>query len=489
MKRPRLVRDLGALLAGDVASKIAGFAAFAWLARVLTPAAYGSVELAAAMVLFFGLAVDFGLAPIGAREIARERDRAAGLVRTIPALRGILAMFTIPAMGLAAWAIGQPPEAVRLVWLFAFSLLFAPFTQDWMLQGLDRMSWVSVVQPLRMAVFVAGVVLLVRTPADLLRVGGVQIAAAGAVSAYYLVTQRALGLPLLPSFRGVDMRNLVREALPVGAAQIVWALNQYLPIVMVAALLDPDSLAFFGGAHRIIVSLGGFITLYHFNLYPTLARRVGQGREAVAALVEPSFRVTAWAGVGAALALGMLAGPLVRLAYGAAFAPAAAPLAVLAWVLPVSLLSGHARFALIAAGHQTQELVAQLAGSVVMVAGCLLAIPLLGPVGAGVAMVAAGAVVWGVAHRFAAARVASLPSLGPVWRPVLAAGLALLAALGTRRLGAVPPLLPAGAALLAFALAAFVLDSRLLRDLHRLAGAKGEEGAALAAAASGEVDR
>lgn len=489
MKRPRLVRDLGALLAGDAFSKIAGFAAFAWLARVLTPAAYGSVELAAAMVLFFGLAVDFGLGPIGAREIAREPRRTAGLARTIPALRGILALLTVPAMGLTAWAIGQPPEAVRVVWLFAFSLLFAPFTQSWILQGLDRMSWVSVAQPLRMAVFVAGVILLVRSPTDLLWVGAAQIASAVAVAAYFLVAQRALGLPLMPTFRGVALRGLIREALPVGAEQIVWALNQYLPIVMVAALLDPDSLAFFGGAHRIIISLGGFISVYHFNLYPTLARRAGQGREAVAALVEPSFRVTAWAGVGAALALGMLAGPLVRLAYGAAFAPAAAPLAVLAWVLPVSLLSGHARFALIAAGHQTQELVAQLAGSGVTIAGCLLLIPTVGPVGAGVAMVTASAVVWGVAHRFATARVASLPSLGPVWRPVLAAGLALLAELGTRRLGVIPPLLPAGAALLAFALAAFVLDSRLLGDLRRLAGAKGEEGAALASAASGEIDR
>ena len=90
MSRFRLLRDFAALAFGEGVSKIAGFAAFAYLARVLAPESYGAVELAAAMALFFALIVDFGFGPIGAREIAHEPHRAPELAGLVPSARLLL---------------------------------------------------------------------------------------------------------------------------------------------------------------------------------------------------------------------------------------------------------------------------------------------------------------------------------------------------------------------------------------------------------------
>lgn len=469
MSRFRLVRDFAALSGGELVSKIAGFLAFAYLARVLEPAAYGSVELAAAMVLFFALVVDFGFGPIGAREIAKRPERAEALAASVPAGRLLLAAVAVPLMGGVGHLLGQPAETEKLIWLFAASLLFMPWVQRWLLQGLDMMTWVSGAQALRMIVFAALVVALVDGAEDLLRVGWIEITAAATMAGYFAWVQRSRISPLRLSFRLKDLEALAKEALPVGAEQLVWAANQYAPTLMVAVLLGGENLAWFGGAHRLVLSLGTFVWLYHFNLYPTLARSAGDGGAAVNALIAPSFRVTAWASIGLALGLALLAGPITRIAFGDAFGEAALPFAILIWVLPLGLLNGHARFGLIAAGEQIRELHAQLVGAAVTLGVGLAAIPSLGPVGGAVAMLASNVAVWAIAHRAMTAHVAPIPFLGPVWKPALWAAVLAGLALG---FGPDQPWLVAPIVGVVFLASAPLVDRRLLDDLKRLARAK-----------------
>jgi len=466
--RLRLVRDLAALAGGEGLSKVAGFLAFAYLARVLRPEDYGAVELAAALALFFALIVDFGFGPIGAREIARHPERAPELAAEVPAARLLLALLAVPLMVLTPWALGQPEATVRVVALFALSLLASPWTQRWLLQGLDRMAWVSVAQALRMIVFAAGVVLFVHGPEDLARVGVLEIAAAAVMALYFVAVQGIAITPVRLSFHRPALARLWREARSVGASQVVWALNQYLPTVLVAGFLGGAEIAWFGGAQRIVLSLGTFVWIYHFNLFPWVARTTGSSPEAFRRLVEPSFRVTAWIGVVGAAALTWVAGPVCRLAFGDAFGAAAAPFAVAVWALPVGLLSGHARYALIASGHQARELAAQVQGAVVTLGVGCVAVPWLGALGAAIAMLASSSVVWIAAHGATARHVAPIPFLAPVVRPAVVSG---LLALGLSLL----PWSPwAEAALLAtgaLALAPFV-DRGLWSDLRALAVAK-----------------
>jgi len=466
MSRLRLLRDLAALAAGELLGKVAGFFAFAWLARVLCPEAYGAVELAASLLLFFSLVVDFGVGQIGAREIARAPEQAQALVGQLPALRILTALVAVPAMALAALLLHQPTRSVHLIWIFALALLFVPFFQRFLLQGLDRMAWLSLAQASRMIFFAAGVVLLVHREEQLLRVGLLEIGAAGLAALYYLGAQLRLGFA--PRLRFTGLSVLLREAWPVGAEQVVWSFNQFAPTLLVAWLLGGDEIAWFGSSQRIVMSLGSFVALYHLNLYPTLARRTGSP-EAVRALLAPSLRVTAWLGIAAALVLSLLAEPILRIAFGPAFAVAAPTFATLSWVLPISLLSGHARFTLIASGNQKLELWSQLFGAAVTLGVGLLVVPRLGGVGAALTMILATCCVWVVAQWATRLTVAPLPFFEPLWRPAAAAAVAALAA---TRLFPHSAWAEAGIACASLAVAAPLLDPRLLRDARLLAAAK-----------------
>jgi O-antigen/teichoic acid export membrane protein len=147
----QLVRDFLALSGGELLAKLAGFAAFAYLARTLSAEGYGAVELAVALAMLFMLVIDFGFGPIGARELAREPARAAQLAAAIPTARSVLALLGVAGMLLCSFLLDQPRETRTLIRIYAVSLLAVPWTLNWLLQGLDLMPWVALAQAVRFA--------------------------------------------------------------------------------------------------------------------------------------------------------------------------------------------------------------------------------------------------------------------------------------------------------------------------------------------------
>jgi O-antigen/teichoic acid export membrane protein len=332
------------------------------------------------------------------------------------------------------------------------------------------MTSAAAAQVVRMAVFAAGAILLVKSGADLVLVGWVELAAALLTTAYYLLVQHVAITPLSFRFSFAEARGLIREGASVGGSQMVSALNLFAPLFLVANLAGAEQTAWFGASHRVVASLSTFSLVYHFNLYPVLTRRIRGPVEALYGVVRASTRVVSWVGIGAALAFTLGASPLLRLAFGEKFATAAPVFELLVWYLPATLLSGHARWLLIAGGRQHFVFWAQLVGSVITV---VVGVPLTlryDAEGGAAGMVAGGLAVWVAAHFFARKHVGPLPG---GLMTLLPAGVAL-AAYATSQVWSTSPWLAAPVLTLAYFALAPLLDRRLLADLRLLANAKSD---------------
>ena len=472
--RFKLLRDLVALTTGQFAGKVIGFLAFAYLARVLEPEAYGILEYAVALSVLFAIAIDWGLGPIGVRELASAPKRMADLAGLIPAARLAIALLAIPIMGFSSTVTGQTELATDLVWLFAFGLLAVPWKQDWLLQSREMMNAAAAAQVLRMGVFAAGAVILVHDSQDLLRIGLVELVSVAAWAGYFLLVQHVWVTPLRVKVSVSECGALLRQGFPVGLGETAWAFVQAAPLILVTNLVGGDESAWFAAPQRLLVSLLIFSSVYHFNLYPAITRRVGGDREELRLLLRASFRVVAWGGILLALVLALLAEPILALVFGQRFAIAAPTFSLLIWALPITLLSGHARWALVATGHQKYSLLAQCAGAVTVVVAGLALIPWLLSFGAALAVVAAALAVWAACHFFALNRVKALPSLWIVVTPAVAAGLCIVAAQAV----AVSAWLAAPLAAVAYLLCGLVFDRNLWADFKRLAHAKADLSAA-----------
>ena len=119
---------------------------------MLGPAAYGNFEFTLALMTFFALSVDLGLSTYGAREIAKQRSRAAILLRDICLLRALLAAGLFAVLVLLVLLVEKNPEVKILLILYGVSLLGIPGLLHWFFQGHDLMHWVAVAQIIRQGV-------------------------------------------------------------------------------------------------------------------------------------------------------------------------------------------------------------------------------------------------------------------------------------------------------------------------------------------------
>ena len=108
--------DFVFLSSGESLGKVAGFLAFAYLARTLDSASYGAVELAVAMLAIFGLFVDFGFGQIGAREVSQSPHKAAHWAALIPGARLLISLLCIPLMCLLGVLMDLPEKETQLIW-------------------------------------------------------------------------------------------------------------------------------------------------------------------------------------------------------------------------------------------------------------------------------------------------------------------------------------------------------------------------------------
>lgn len=466
-RSPRLWRDLIALAGGQMASKLLGFLAFAYLARTLSPAGYGAVEYAAGLAFIAAMFVDAGLSPIGVRRIARDPGSAEEVSAEVLGVRFVLALVMAGLLAASPLVTAPDPLTARLVALFAASLVAVPWSQMWLFQAVDRIAWTAGVQTVRMAAFLVVVLLLVRDRHAAVWVGLAELVGLALSGACALVLQSRHVAAVRLRFGVRRVVRLLTEGLPLALSNLVTVVTEYAPLLLAVNLLGTGAAAAFAGAHRLYFALTTLSWIYHFNLFPVIVRAESRAPERLRPLVESSFRLVAWAGTAAALALTLLAGPLLTAAFGASFALAATAFSLLAWALPVKLLAEHAASLLIASGAERAVFAARTGGLVVALAAGLPLVRSTGAAGGAAAMLAGSVVCWAGLHVLARQRFGWAP-----WRPALGAltcGVALLWTAQALELATLPA---TGWVALAYAAVSLPFAGRLRDDFRRLAEAK-----------------
>jgi len=433
------IRNLATLGFGELACRVATLVAFVHLARTLTPAGYGLVELTLAVLMIVTLVVDQGLGTFGTREVARDSALAPGLTRRIILLQltcaGVLLVATTLVSAFAAWS----PTLKALFLGYALSLLAFPFQLQWLFQGLRQMSRAALPQVLRWVLFTALVFVLVRDGDDILMIPVSEIIAvtAGALlflfyfsrsngpwerrhlactgaagilpardagtneSANATSRQDACGpsagkMPALP-----EVRALLKESLPIGGSNLIWATRLYLPTILLGILVTESAVGFFGTAHRVLMAVQTFVNVYFLNFLPLLTQKMHRSPEQVGEILRRSTILAGIACVLMAVVVTATARSVIGLIYGDVYAQSNSPLllSLLIWVIPVFVLRNHARSALIAMGRQRLEMSCSLVGLIALVGGGSYLTMLYGATGAAWAMLGseflATALSWG----------------------------------------------------------------------------------------------
>jgi len=183
------------------------------------------------------------------------------LLAGITALRGLLALAAFACLVLLAVVLPAPAEVKELLVLYGCSLLGIPLLLQWFFQGHDEMHWVALASLVRYGVF-AGLVLATLAPEMSLRQVGLIECAAVAAAGLLCLAVAAWRFRVRPLGGAISWRGAtayLREAVPIGLTELVWALLWYIATVLAGLMVRDHSLGWFGASHRILMALHTFV--------------------------------------------------------------------------------------------------------------------------------------------------------------------------------------------------------------------------------------
>jgi len=417
------------LSAGELAARLASFAALARLARVLGRAGFGRLGLALTVVSYLLIPVAQGFDSVGIRDVARDRSRLNRYAGDILSIRLASALATWTALAAVVYWLAPPMPA--LILLFGLTVFSAAASLKWAFQAVEQTRPVAVAAILGQLSFAAGT-LAVAGP-EQLRWVPIWWLAGEAVGTVTLGVEfvRRFGPPH-PSRKWESWRDLLKESSPLAASSVLGTLLFNFDVLALAHFRSSEEVGLYTALYRLVLVFAGLLTVFQLSLFPTLSRAYAAGRKPGAA--GPALRYLAALFVPIPFAGALAAPRLIRMLFGAEYSAGGATLQILLWSLPAMALRSVFRILLVSTNQQRRDLQAVAAGAVANITLDLALVPRLGTAGAAVSTLCSEAAILCQSWRYVRRYVEPVRVWEHLWRPagasvlMLAAGWALSAA-------------------------------------------------------------
>jgi O-antigen/teichoic acid export membrane protein len=304
------------LLGGALAQLVLALLITIYLARVLSPAAFGFFSLVGTTFILARKFLDLGLSNVAARDIAGNAQRERPILEGMMAYRRVAGV--VLALSLFAFAFVQSGGVERWILLSVGVVLL--FTEP---AALDPVFQVRQAQ--------GGPALLNIFGGLLVLAGSVwfrRLAFAGAAFAWLLVmrealtllftkllAERLLGYHPKPGFQGRELKAFVGPALIFGLASLVYTIYFHCDVFFVYALRGKEELGAYAAAFRPINPPLLLPWLLMVPMIPVLARVASSDRERFVQQVRSACGLALGIGACGLVAGVMLAPDLILLLY------------------------------------------------------------------------------------------------------------------------------------------------------------------------------
>lgn len=326
------------------------FLAGVWVARQLGPAMYGVIGFASAIVLYFTHLAGCGIDLPGVRDVARDRERVAALGADLLTARLLISLALCAILAAGALLFLGGLEGLVLA-LYALTLLSVGPSPRWILIGLSRPRPVALARTVGEALYLGLVLLLVRQAGDVALVPWAQFLGDVLATAILLVALARGGMRFRLRVDWAKVRPILARAFPLVINVVVGLMIFNSDLIFLWIFRDRESVGQYGAAYQLISFLTNVATAFAFSLLPVLSAAAAEDGERDRLYRTSQAQVFA---LGLPIAVGgaLVAPRIIALVFGADYAPAALPLAVLLASVPFLLYRDVGSMALIVSGRE-----------------------------------------------------------------------------------------------------------------------------------------
>ena len=359
----RLSKNFYSIIAGDLGRRLLGFAAVTYLARKLGVADFGAMNVGFTVLTYAVMASTGGLSTFGTRSVARREE--PGIVNRILSLRLVNAVAAYAVVVLAAVLFVRDPLMARLIIVFCLSLFASAFLLDWYFQGKEEMGVIAVGRLASAATYLALILVLAHSPADLLWVAAAAVAGDLIATAILLIlySRRRDIVPYRFDLSGWKL--LMSQAVHIGGGSMIAHASVSLPPIVLGILMTNTDVGVYSAASKIVFFLLVVDRVAGMLLLPASSRLHASSPDTLTSTLETTVRYIVLIALPLSVGGTMLAGTILPFVFGSQYAASVDVFRILIWFSFFTLLHTVYATGLIATGQE------KLFGKIMMVSGIL----------------------------------------------------------------------------------------------------------------------
>ena len=377
-------RSFSFRLGAQVLSALINVAGMVVLGNYLAADGYGEYVFYYALVPLIASLTDLGVGVIVTKEIARNPELGPRCLGDALLIKGVVAV-TLLLLATVTVPLAFDRSHALLILLVTVTALF-DLGQDvgtWVFRGHDRQDLEAVLLMVSQIAWLAGIALCVMLKASLPFVlGSATLAFLLRVVVGILLVRRLFYRPVFaPDWQ--RLKRMVAEGLPFGLAMFAVVLYGRVGVLLLKGLATDADVAYFNVGYMLSQPLGFISSAFSVSAFPSLARGVLHGPEAVRPVLRSAIKFQFLAALPISVGLFLLSGRVVPLLlHHGSFQKAGVALMILSLGLGLIFLNLMSRYVLAALDQQRAYLRAILVGLIVNVALGAALIPRFGFIGA-----------------------------------------------------------------------------------------------------------
>jgi O-antigen/teichoic acid export membrane protein len=351
-----ILRNLFILAIGDLGSKLLGFAAIAYMARILGPDNFGLVSIGLAVLGYMVLLSSPGVHLYGTRSVASGDDKSKHIVISISGLRFFISVLLLAGTAFLFFFVSDRSLVWILVVLFSFSLIPLSISLDWFFQGMERMGTITWSRLILNGVYLLFLFLLVNGEEDALMVPVAFFIGNVTASVFLILT--GPGREFFQFHRNIRQaggflkiwKSLIRRSHPMGFGSTLAQVAFNFPPLLIGFILGAVSVGFYSAAMRIVFAFMMLDRVMSFVFFPLVSRVWKSDRVRFSDISNQFTRMLLVLTIPVCLLSFTFAPELVSVIYGPEYKEAAEVLRLLVWFFFFTSLNTLYLFGLMAAG-------------------------------------------------------------------------------------------------------------------------------------------
>lgn len=373
-----ILQNLFILAIGDVASKLLGFVAVAYMARILGPEDFGVVNIGFAVLGYLALAASPGVHLFGTRSVASGNGEATRNIISVSTLRLAISFLLLAATLLVTVSREGSSDLSPLVLLFACSLLPLSISLDWYFQGQGRMGTITWSRLILNGLYVASLFGLVRGSGDLLWIPVSFFVGNFGASLFLLLvylkgesSRLVSAARSLPGFwrRGKD---ILVASLPLGIGSMLAQVGFHFPPILLGFWVGHEEVGHFSAAMRIVFALMILDRVTSMVFFPLVSRFWKSDRQELTVVSSRFLRMIMILTLPICMMTLFFAPELIHAIYGEAFRDAVEVLRILIWFFFFTSLNTVFLFGLMGVGCERRYAKIMTAGTLAQIGSMII---------------------------------------------------------------------------------------------------------------------